>query len=97
MSSDTRSDTSTANFVPRAFSGIQPTGDVPHLGNYIGALRNWVDLQDSTEGIYCIVDLHALSVPREPGEVGRALTVRGLAVTKGARAAIEAAGGKIED
>lgn len=72
MSSDTHRDTSTANFVPRAFSGIQPTGDVPHLGNYIGALRNWVDLQDSTEGIYCIVDLHALSVPREPGEVGRA-------------------------
>ncbi len=57
---------------PRAFSGIQPTGDVPHLGNYIGALRNWVDLQDSTDGIYCIVDLHALSVPREPGEIGRA-------------------------
>ncbi len=67
MSSDTRR----GNTVPRTFSGIQPTGDVPHLGNYIGALRNWVDLQDSTDGIYCIVDLHALSDPREPGEVGR--------------------------
>lgn len=57
---------------PRTFSGIQPTGGIPHLGNYIGALRNWVALQDTTDGIYCIVDLHALSVPRDPGEVGRA-------------------------
>ena len=65
-------DPNRAKSTPRAFSGIQPTGDVPHLGNYIGALRNWVNLQDSTDGIYCIVDLHALSVPREPGEVGRA-------------------------
>ncbi len=56
---------------PRAFSGIQPTGTV-HLGNYLGALRNWVDLQDTTDGIYCVVDLHALSVPREPGEVRQA-------------------------
>ncbi len=56
---------------PRAFSGIQPTGTV-HLGNYLGALRNWVDLQDTTDGVYCVVDLHALSVPREPGEVRQA-------------------------
>ena len=56
---------------PRAFSGIQPTGTI-HLGNYLGALRNWAKMQDSTDGIYCIVDLHALSVPREPGEVRRA-------------------------
>lgn len=53
---------------PRAFSGIQPTGAL-HLGNYLGAIRNWVKLQDDTDGIYCIVDLHALSVPREPGEI----------------------------
>ncbi len=63
---------SEASTKPRAFSGIQPTGGIPHLGNYIGALRNWVSLQDTTDGLYCIVDLHALSVPRDPGEVGRA-------------------------
>jgi len=56
---------------PRAFSGIQPTGAI-HLGNYIGALKNWVQLQETTDGVYCIVDLHALSVVREPGEVKRA-------------------------
>ncbi len=56
---------------PRAFSGIQPTGTV-HLGNYIGALRNWAKLQETTNGVYCIVDLHALSVPREPGQIRRA-------------------------
>lgn len=56
---------------PRAFSGIQPTGTI-HLGNYLGACRNWVTMQDTTDGIYCIVDLHALSVPREPGEIRQA-------------------------
>lgn len=56
---------------PRAFSGIQPTGTV-HLGNYLGALRNWSRLQDTTDGVYCLVDLHALSVPREPGEIRQA-------------------------
>jgi tryptophanyl-tRNA synthetase len=56
---------------PRAFSGIQPTGTV-HLGNYLGALKNWAAMQETTDGIYCIVDLHALSVPREPGEIRRA-------------------------
>lgn len=53
---------------PRAFSGIQPSGAL-HLGNYIGAIRNWVRLQETTDGIYCIVDLHALSVPHPPGEI----------------------------
>ncbi len=53
---------------PRAFSGIQPTGTI-HLGNYLGALMNWAALQDSTDGVYCLVDLHALSVPRERGEI----------------------------
>ena len=56
---------------PRAFSGIQPTGAL-HLGNYLGAVRNWVRLQDTTDGIYCIVDLHALSVPRPRGEIRQA-------------------------
>ena len=53
---------------PRAFSGIQPTGTI-HLGNYIGALMNWAALQETSDGVYCLVDLHALSVPREPGEI----------------------------
>jgi tryptophanyl-tRNA synthetase len=53
---------------PRAFSGIQPTGTV-HLGNYLGALMNWAAMQDTTDGVYCLVDLHALTVPREPGEI----------------------------
>ncbi|NNC92000.1 MAG: tryptophan--tRNA ligase [Acidimicrobiia bacterium] len=46
------------------FSGIQPTGDI-HIGNYLGALRNWVRLQDEYETIYCVVDLHALTVPQD--------------------------------
>lgn len=53
---------------PRAFSGIQPSGAL-HLGNFLGAIRNWVRLQETTDGIYCIVDLHALSVPHPPGEI----------------------------
>ena len=52
------------------FSGIQPTG-VPHLGNYLGALREWVKLQDNAPGsaklIFSIVDLHAITVPQKPG------------------------------
>ncbi|KFY39403.1 hypothetical protein V494_04005 [Pseudogymnoascus sp. VKM F-4513 (FW-928)] len=51
------------------FSGIQPTG-IPHLGNYLGALKQWVDLQDSvpaeTKLIYSVVDLHAITVPQDP-------------------------------
>lgn len=49
----------------RVFSGIKPTGDV-HLGNLLGALKNWVALQDQTESVYCVVDLHALTVPHDP-------------------------------
>ncbi len=48
---------------PRVFSGIQPTADSFHLGNYLGAVRQWVDLQESREAIYCVVDLHAITVP----------------------------------
>src|SRR3989304_7613273 len=44
----------------RVFSGLQPTGNV-HVGNYLGALRNWVRLQDDYDCIYCIVDLHAIT------------------------------------
>ncbi len=55
--------------MPRVFSGIQPTGDL-HLGNLLGAVRNWVQDQHQADSFYCIVDLHALTVPKEPGEVG---------------------------
>ena len=56
----------------RIFSGIQPTGNL-HLGNYLGAIRNWVGLQDDFESIYCIVDLHAVTLPQEPDELRRNL------------------------
>ena len=47
------------------FSGVQPSGDL-HIGNYIGALKQWVEIQNSTESIFCIVDLHAITVPQDP-------------------------------
>ena len=46
----------------RIFSGIQPTGST-HIGNYLGAIKNWVELQNSYDCIWCIVDLHALTNP----------------------------------
>jgi len=49
----------------RIFSGIQPTGNL-HLGNYLGAIKNWVELQHQFESIYCVVDLHAITVPQDP-------------------------------
>jgi tryptophanyl-tRNA synthetase len=58
---------------PRVLSGIQPTAESFHLGNYLGALRNWVALQDDHEAFYCVVDLHAITVPQDP-EVLRANT-----------------------
>ncbi|NLF03441.1 MAG: tryptophan--tRNA ligase [Actinomycetales bacterium] len=51
---------------PRIFSGMQPTSDSLHLGNLIGALRNWVALQDQYDAIYCVVDLHALTQAPDP-------------------------------
>jgi tryptophanyl-tRNA synthetase len=54
--------------VPRVFSGIQPTGEV-HLGNLLGALVNWVTDQDEFDCTFCVVDLHALTVPQDPGLV----------------------------
>lgn len=53
---------------PRVFSGIQPTGGT-HIGNYLGAIRNWVDQQDMYDNIFCIVDLHAITVPYEAGDL----------------------------
>src|SRR3954452_4434174 len=49
----------------RIFSGIQPTGE-KHLGNYVGAIRRWVDDQDRGESLFCVVDLHAITVPYDP-------------------------------
>jgi tryptophanyl-tRNA synthetase len=50
----------------RVLSGIQPTADSFHLGNYLGALRQWVKLQDTHETFYCVVDLHAITVEQDP-------------------------------
>jgi tryptophanyl-tRNA synthetase len=58
----------------RVLSGIQPTGDL-HLGNYLGALCRWVDEQHASDCFFCVVDLHALTVPRDPAEL-RAKTLQ---------------------
>lgn len=54
----------------RVFSGIKPSGEL-HLGNYLGAIRNFVDLQNTAECIFSVVDLHALTVPQEPDDLHR--------------------------
>jgi tryptophanyl-tRNA synthetase len=54
----------------RIFSGVQPTGNL-HLGNYLGAIRNWVALQNEFECIFCIVDLHAITLPQDPEALRR--------------------------
>lgn len=53
---------------PRVFSGIQPSGEL-HIGNYLGAVKNWVEMQDDYECFICIVDLHAITIPYEPAEM----------------------------
>jgi tryptophanyl-tRNA synthetase len=55
-------------FKERIFSGAQPTGNL-HLGNYLGALKRWVALQDEKECIYCVVDMHALTILPDPAEL----------------------------
>jgi tryptophanyl-tRNA synthetase len=55
----------------RVLSGIQPTADSFHLGNYLGAVRQWVALQNNYDAFYCVVDLHAITVPYEPEELRR--------------------------
>ncbi len=52
----------------RLFSGIQPSGNL-HLGNYLGVIRQWVELQNEYEAIFCVVDLHAITVPQDPVEL----------------------------
>jgi tryptophanyl-tRNA synthetase len=55
-------------FVPRVFSGIKPTGEM-HLGNYLGAVRHWVSEQDAHDSILCVVDLHAMTIDYDAGEL----------------------------
>jgi tryptophanyl-tRNA synthetase len=56
----------------RIFSGIQPTGPI-HIGNYLGALKQWIELQDKNECIFSIVDLHSLTVPYDPKELKKSI------------------------
>ena len=58
----------TASDKPRVFSGIQPDAS-PHLGNYLGAIRNWVRNQDRYDNIFCIVDMHAITLPQDPAKL----------------------------
>nr|MBA2363546.1 hypothetical protein [Chloroflexia bacterium] len=52
----------------RVLSGIMPTGDL-HIGNYLGALRNWTQMQHEHESYFCIVDLHAITTPQDPARL----------------------------
>lgn len=52
----------------RVFSGIQPSGNI-HVGNYLGAIQRWVDAQDDYDNLFCIVDLHAITVPQDPAKL----------------------------
>jgi tryptophanyl-tRNA synthetase len=54
---------------PIILSGMQPSSDSLHLGNYIGALSNWVTMQDEFDAFFCVVDLHAITVPQDPKEL----------------------------
>ncbi len=57
-----------AEFTPRVFSGVQPTGNL-HLGNYLGAITRFVELQRTHDCLYCVVDLHAITVPQDPQQL----------------------------
>ena len=59
-------------FQERVFSGVQPTGNL-HLGNYLGAIKRFVELQDRYDCLYCVVDLHAITVWQEPAELPHAI------------------------
>ena len=58
--------------IERVFSGVQPTGNL-HLGNYLGAIVNFVKLQDTHSCIYCVVDMHAITVWQDPKELTRTI------------------------
>ena len=59
-------------FTPRVFSGMQPTGNL-HLGNYLGAMLNWVKMQETCECIYCVVDMHAITQWQDPKALRQAI------------------------
>jgi tryptophanyl-tRNA synthetase len=61
-----------SQFTQRVFSGMQPTGNL-HLGNYLGAMLNWIKMQETHETIYCIVDLHAITLWQEPAQLRQAI------------------------
>ncbi|MFZ2188785.1 MAG: tryptophan--tRNA ligase [Candidatus Moraniibacteriota bacterium] len=61
----------------RIFSGIQPSGNL-HIGNYLGAIQNWVKLQDEYDSIFCVVDMHAITVPQDP----KTLRLRTIEIAK---------------
>src|SRR5471032_2293245 len=60
-----------ANFPELVFSGVQPTGNL-HLGNYLGALKRFVEMQATHDCLYCVVDLHAMTMPHDPGQLRQA-------------------------
>src|SRR5438876_963607 len=62
---------------PRVFSGMQPTGNL-HLGNYLGAMVRWVEMQRSHECIYCVVDMHAITMWQDPQELKGAIRHAGF-------------------
>ncbi len=67
----------------RIFSGIQPTGDI-HIGNYLAAIRQWVDLQSDHDCVFCVVDLHAITVPQDPAVLhAKTREVAGLLLAAG--------------
>jgi tryptophanyl-tRNA synthetase len=66
------SPTSPMPITPRVFSGMQPTGSL-HLGNYLGAMLQWIELQKTHECIYCVVDLHAITVAQDPKELRQSI------------------------
>ena len=75
----------------RVFSGVQPTGNL-HLGNYLGAITRFVDMQESHDCIYCVVDLHAITVNYDPAafqkerlEAAKVLAGKGARVLLGCR------------
>ncbi|MFN9173908.1 MAG: tryptophan--tRNA ligase [Synechocystis sp.] len=69
---------STVAHKPRILSGVQPTGNL-HLGNYLGAIRNWVEQQQDYENFFCVVDLHAITVPHNPQTLAQdTLTIAAL-------------------
>ncbi len=62
----------------RIFSGVQPTGDI-HIGNYLGAIKQWIDLQEDNDCIFCIVDLHALTSPYDVDSFKESITHKAIA------------------